>query len=121
MHEFTPKTIQLIAVYARVSTARQEEEGTIETQLSAIREFASKNNYTIVKDYVDNGWSGDMLARPALDQLREDAKKKLWQAVLIYDPDRLARRYSFQELVMDELRELGIEIALCYRLAFKKP
>ena len=50
-----------------------------------------------------------MLARPALDQLREDAKKKLWQAVLIYDPDRLARRYSFQELVMDELRELGIE------------
>jgi site-specific DNA recombinase len=58
---------------------------------------------------VDNGWSGDMLARPALDQLREDAKNKLWQAVLIYDPDRLARRYSFQELVMDELRELGIE------------
>jgi site-specific DNA recombinase len=50
-----------------------------------------------------------MLARPALDQLREDAKNKLWQAVLIYDPDRLARRYSFQELVMDELRELGIE------------
>ena len=49
-----------------------------------------------------------MLARPALDQLREDAKKKLWQAVLIYDPDRLARRYSFQELVMDELRELGL-------------
>ena len=50
-----------------------------------------------------------MLARPALDQLREDAKKKIWDAVLIYDPDRLARRYSFQELVMDELRELGIE------------
>jgi site-specific DNA recombinase len=109
MHEFTPKPIQLIAVYARVSTARQEEEGTIETQLSAIREFAAKNNYVIAKDYVDNGWSGDMLARPALDQLREDAKKKLWQAVLIYDPDRLARRYSYQELVMDELRELGIE------------
>jgi site-specific DNA recombinase len=109
MNEFTPKPVQLIAVYARVSTARQEEEGTIETQLSAVREFAGKNNYAIVKDYVDNGWSGDLLARPALDQLREDAKKKLWQAVLIYDPDRLARRYSFQELVMDELRELGIE------------
>jgi site-specific DNA recombinase len=109
MHEFTPKTIQLIAVYARVSTARQEEEGTIETQLSAVREFAGKHNHAVVKEYVDNGWSGDMLARPALDQLREDAKKKLWQAVLIYDPDRLARRYSFQELVMDELRELGIE------------
>jgi site-specific DNA recombinase len=109
MNEFTPKTVQLIAVYARVSTARQEEEGTIETQLSAVREFAGKNNYAIVKDYVDNGWSGEMLARPALDPLREEAKKKLWQAVLIYDPDRLARRYSFQELLMDELRESGIE------------
>jgi site-specific DNA recombinase len=109
MNEATSQPTLLIAVYARVSTARQEEEGTIETQLSAIRDFAAKNNYTIIKDYVDNGWSGDMLARPALDQLREDAKKKLWQAVLIYDPDRLARRYSFQELVMDELREIGIE------------
>jgi site-specific DNA recombinase len=109
MNASISQPILLIAVYARVSTARQEEEGTIETQLSAVREFAGKNNYAIVKDYVDNGWSGDMLARPALDQLREDAKKKLWQAVLIYDPDRLARRYSFQELVMDELRELGLD------------
>jgi site-specific DNA recombinase len=109
MNETTSQQVLLIAVYARVSTARQEEEGTIDTQLSAIREFATKNNFAIVKDYIDNGWSGDMLARPALDQLREDAKKKLWQAVLIYDPDRLARRYSFQELVMDELRERGIE------------
>ena len=109
MNDITFKPVLLVAVYARVSTARQEEEGTIETQLSAVREFAAKNNYTIVKDYVDNGWSGDMLARPALDQLREDAKKKLWQAVLIYDPDRLARRYSFQEFVMDEWREIGIE------------
>ena len=104
------KTISLIAVYARVSTARQEEEGTIETQLSAVREFAEKNSYTIVKEYIDNGWSGDMLARPQLDQLRQDAKGKIWEAVLIYDPDRLARRYSYQELVMDELREAGIEV-----------
>jgi site-specific DNA recombinase len=109
MNETISQPSLLIAIYARVSTARQEEEGTIETQLSVIREFALKNNYTIIKDYVENGWSGGMLARPALDQLRQDAKKRLWQAVLIYDPDRLARRYSFQELVMDELRELRIE------------
>src|SRR3989344_5425338 len=104
------KTISLIAVYARVSTARQAEEGTIETQLSAVREFAEKNSYTIVKEYIYNGWSGDMLARPQLDQLRQDAKGKIWEAGLIYDPDRLARRYSYQELVMDELREAGIEM-----------
>jgi len=99
-----------IAVYGRVSSSAQEQEGTIETQLSAVNEFANKNGYVIVQKYIDEGWSGDSIARPALDQLRMDAKKKIWSAVLIYDPDRLARRYSYQELVMDELREAGIEV-----------
>jgi site-specific DNA recombinase len=85
---------KLIAIYARVSTARQEEDGTIGTQLGVLREFAQQNNYTVVKEYIDDGWSGDILARPSLDDLRQDAKRKLWEAVLIYDPDRLARRYS---------------------------
>jgi site-specific DNA recombinase len=101
---------KLIAIYARVSTARQEEDGTIETQLRVLREFAQQNNCIIVREYIDDGWSGDILARPSLDQLRADVTKKLWQAVLIYDPDRLARRYSYQELVMDELRERHIEV-----------
>jgi len=104
------KEIKLIAIYARVSTSNQENEGTIETQLAAVKEFANKNNYTIVQEYLDNGWSGDSIVRPALDKLRMDAKKKIWEAVLMYDPDRLARRYSYQELVMDELREAGIEM-----------
>ncbi|MBR1070501.1 recombinase family protein [Bradyrhizobium liaoningense] len=101
---------KLIAIYARVSTARQEEDGTIETQLGVLREFAQQNNCIIVREYIDDGWSGDILARPALDQLRADVTKKIWQAVLIYDPDRLARRYSYQELVMDELRERHAEV-----------
>ncbi|UPT96013.1 recombinase family protein [Bradyrhizobium barranii subsp. apii] len=101
---------KLVAIYARVSTARQEEDGTIETQLRALREFAQQNGCNIIQEYTDDGWSGDILARPSLDQLRSDAAKKIWEAVLIYDPDRLARRYSYQELVMDELRERQIEV-----------
>ncbi len=101
---------KLIATYSRVSTARQEEEQTIKTQLLVLKEFAEKNGYTVVKEYTDEGWSGDILARPSLDELRTDAKKKIWQGVLMYDPDRLARRYSYQELVTDELREAGIEV-----------
>jgi site-specific DNA recombinase len=101
---------KLIAIYARVSTARQEEDGTIETQLGVLREFAQQNNCIVVREYIDDGWSGDVLARPSLDQLRADVTRKIWQAVLIYDPDRLARRYSYQELVMDELRERHIEV-----------
>ena len=101
---------KLIATYQRVSTSAQEEQQTIQTQILTLKEFAKKNNYRIAQEYIDDGWSGDTLIRPALDELRQDAKKKIWDAVLIYDPDRLARRYSYQELVMDELREAGIEV-----------
>ncbi len=101
---------KLIAVYGSVSTSNQENEGTIETQLSAVNEFALKNGYTIVQQYLDEGWSGDTLARPSLDQLRMDAKKRNWEAVLVYDPDRLARRGAWQEVVIEELQELEIQV-----------
>jgi site-specific DNA recombinase len=102
--------LKRIATYSRVSTSAQEDQQTIQTQLLTLKEFAEKNGYAIIQEYTDEGWSGDTIVRPALDQLRVDAKKKIWEAVLIYDPDRLARRYSYQELVMDELKEAGIEI-----------
>ncbi|NQV93360.1 recombinase family protein [Candidatus Kaiserbacteria bacterium] len=104
------KTTKLIAMYARVSTSHQEEEQTIENQMNAMKEYIEGKGYTVVRVYKDEGWSGDSLIRPALDRLRQDAKDKIWEGVLIYDPDRLARRYSYQELVSDELREAGIEV-----------
>src|SRR3989344_2222712 len=110
MKDDTLQTPRLIATYYRVSTSTQEENQTIQTQISAVKDFAVKNGYRIVQEYADDGWSGDTLVRPSLDQLRIDAKKKTWEAVLVYDPDRIARRYSYQELVMDELKEAGIEV-----------
>jgi site-specific DNA recombinase len=86
---------KLVAVYARVCTARQEEDGAIGNQWGVLREFSQKNDLTIVKEYIDDGPSGDILARPTLDELRADVGKKIWNSVLIYDPDRLARRYSY--------------------------
>ncbi len=76
----------------------------------AIKEYADKNRHTLVKEYKDEGWSGTILARPSLDDLRLDARKKLWEAVVIYDPDRVARKYSYQALVLEELEELGIKV-----------
>jgi site-specific DNA recombinase len=103
------KTSSRIAVYKRVSTSSQKEQQTIEVQTMTTGDYAAKNGYTIVEEYKDDGWSGDTLIRPALDRLRQDAKEKKWEAVLIHDPDRLARRYSYQELLTDELKEAGIE------------
>ncbi len=104
------KQNKLVSTYYRVSTSNQENEGTIETQISAVKEFAQKNGYTIIKEYQDNGWSGDSLERPDLDQLRMDAKQKNWDAVLIYDPDRLARRGAWQEVVIEELQQLEVDV-----------
>jgi len=103
-------TNKLVAIYARVSTSKQEDEQTIKNQIDTLEELAKEKGYTIVQRYLDDGWSGDILVRPELDNLRQDVKNKYWEAVLVYDPDRLARRYSYQELVMDELKEAGVEI-----------
>ena len=110
MNPTISKPIKLIATYSRVSTATQEEQQTIKTQTVTLKECADKNGYNIVQQYIDDGWSGDSLVRPALDQLRMDAKRKIWDAVLIYDPDRLARRGAWQEVVIEELQELGISV-----------
>lgn len=110
MENVISKIIKFIAVYARVSTSNQEDQKTIEAQLSEVREFAKKHEYIIVKEYIDEGWSGDILARPSLDQLRHDARNRKWDAVLIYDPDRLGRQLFYQQIVIDELKKTGIEI-----------
>lgn len=106
------RQFKLIVTYSRVSDNPDEEERTIKNQLMTFDELAEKNHWRIVQEYKDDDWSGDILERPALDRLRLDAKNKnrAWEAVLIYDPDRLARRYSYQELVTDELREAGVEV-----------
>ncbi len=104
------REIKFIATYSRVSTSAQEVQETIQNQINSLKEYAKKNNWEIIHEYKDEGWSGDVLKRPGLDQLRIDAKRKVWDAVLIYDPDRLARRYSYQELVMDELKEAGVQV-----------
>ncbi len=110
MIEEIPKQNKLVAVYARVSSANQEAEGTIETQLSAVNKFITEGGYIVAQQYLDEGWSGDNLIRPALDQLRVDAKKKIFNAVVIYDPDRLARRGAWQEVVIEELKESEVEV-----------
>lgn len=103
-------TPRVIATYSRVSTGTQEDQKTVQIQLGLFKDAAEERNYEVYKDYVDDGWTSETLARPALDELRQDARKGLFDAVLIYDPDRLARKYSYQELVEDELKESGVEV-----------
>ena len=103
------------ALYARVSTEKQEQQQTIKSQVAAIEEFARENGHVIVDRYTDDGWSGTVLARPELDRLRDDAPKKLFEAVLIHSPDRLARKYAYQELLLDEMKRAGVQVIFLNR------
>ena len=105
-----------VAIYCRVSTALQEQEKTVESQLAELREICQKDRVQIIKEYIDEGWSGGTLARPALDQLRDDVSKDIFEAVYIHSPDRLARKYAYQILVLEELKKKGIEV-----IFFNKP
>ncbi len=105
------------ALYARVSTGLQEKEQTIQSQLAAIARYADQNQlrYTEALTYTDDGYSGTRLDRPALDELRDHAREGRFDVVVVLCPDRLARRYVYQVLILDELKRIGVEVQFCER------
>src|SRR5215210_5762693 len=86
--------IMRAAIYARVSSEEQREGQTIDSQIAVLERFSHAQGWATVEIYKDEGWSGAVLARPALDRLRDDASKKSFDLVLLNDVDRLARDVS---------------------------
>ena len=104
------------ALYARVSTDKQERERTIESQLQALRQHAAERGYELeeVHVYVEE-FPGDRLDRPQLDALRDAAREGEFDGVLVYCPDRLARRFAYQEIVLEELQRSGSQVEFLER------
>jgi site-specific DNA recombinase len=99
-----------VALYARVSTERQAERGTIGSQLQVLRERITAAGDELAGEYVDDGQSGARLDRPGLDALRDAAEAGLFESVWCLSPDRLARAYAYQVLVLDELARFGVTV-----------
>jgi len=99
-----------VALYARVSTERQAERGTIGSQLQVLRERVTAGGDELAGEYVDDGQSGARLDRPGLDALRDAAEAGLFELVWCLSPDRLARAYAYQVLVLDELARFGVTV-----------
>src|SRR6266446_1042059 len=99
------------AIYARVSSDKQREENTIASQTAALVAFARAQQFEVPKEWVfeDDGYSGANLIRPGLERVRDLAAEGLIQAVLIYAPDRLSRRYAHQILLIEEFARAGVE------------
>ena len=84
--------INKVALYVRVSTTSQMEEGySIEEQKAKLESYCDIKDWHIYKVYTDGGFSGSTTERPALEQLIKDAKNKLFDTVLVYKLDRLSR------------------------------
>ena len=100
------------AIYARVSSARQKEQETIVSQTEALRAHAGQLGLDVPEQWVfeDDGYSGASLVRPALDALRDLVAQVPVDVVLCYSPDRLARKYAYQALLMEELARAGTSV-----------
>ena len=100
------------AIYARVSTERQDLQQTIDSQVAILRAWVQREGHRLTEErvYCDRGYSGARLDRPALDRLRDDAQAGLFDVVGILTPDRLARTFAYQALVLDELRRAGCRV-----------
>jgi site-specific DNA recombinase len=100
------------AIYARVSSEQQAKRATIASQLDALRGRLVQDGLALDPElsFVDEGYSGGSLLRPGLERLRDQAAAGALDRLYVLAPDRLARRYAYQVLLVDELRRCGLEI-----------
>jgi site-specific DNA recombinase len=101
-----------VAYYTRVSTHQQQHEGTIESQRHALKQHIQHHGWSLLPEheYSDDGISGARLDRPALDRLRDAARRGEFDAVVILSPDRLARHYAHQWLLIEEFAKIHTQV-----------
>jgi len=104
--------MKIAALYARVSSARQQHQDTIASQVAALLDYAQTHDYHVSPQriYQDEGYSGASLDRPALDRLRDAVATGEVEVVLILSPDRLARQFAYQYLVTEEFERAGCQV-----------
>ena len=100
------------AIYGRVSSEQQAEAATIDSQVAALQERIANDGLTLETEmrFLDEGYSGATLIRPALERLRDVAAAGAIDCLYVHSPDRLARKYAYQVLLLDEFQRCGVEV-----------
>lgn len=111
------------ALYVRVSTPGQAQAQTIEQQVTRLCAAVQQRGWTLEERHVyrDEGYSGVSLNRPGLDALRDQAALAAYEVVLLTAPDRLARKYVHQMLVIEELQQHGCRVEFLDRPMSEDP
>jgi site-specific DNA recombinase len=90
-----------VACYARVSSEQQAQAQTIASQVAALRDHIAQAEEVLrpAHEFMDQGYSGSTLIRPALERLRDAVAAGELERVYVYSPDRLARKYAYQVML----------------------
>ena len=101
-----------VALYARVSSERQDIDLSISAQLKALREYASRNNYVVVKEYIDEAESGRSIDRPGFRQMIAIARQKNppFETILVWKLSRFARNREDSIIYKSLLRKQDISV-----------
>jgi site-specific DNA recombinase len=112
-----------VAIYARVSTQHQTQTQTIEQQLERLRAYVRQQEWELLQEniYRDDGISGANLNRPGLDQLRDRVGAREIDCIVITAPDRLARNYVHQMLLLEEWEKYGCRVEFLDRPISQDP
>src|SRR5687767_6650870 len=98
-------------LYARVSTDEQARSGySLAQQLEALRQYAAREVYEVLKEVSDPGQSGASLERPGMDRVRDLVAAGGVSVVLAQDRDRFAREPAYHYLLKREFAEHGTKI-----------
>src|SRR3954451_6496579 len=99
-------------LYARVPGDRQVESDTIASQIDLLERRIRQDGVTVPPElrFIDDGYSGDPLLCPGLERLRDTADAGGLERLYIECPDRFARDYPYQMVLLDELRRQGVEV-----------
>ncbi len=105
-------TVKNVALYARVSSEQQAQQATVKSQIAMLQERAKADGHVVLPSdiHVDEGYSGATLVRPALERLRDRAADGGIDVLYVHNPDRLARRYAYQVLLLEELSRHGVSV-----------
>ncbi|MDQ6673532.1 MAG: recombinase family protein [Chloroflexota bacterium] len=106
------------AFYVRVSTERQQQAQTIEQQVALLRAYVAERPGWVIEEqhiFRDDGQTGAKLQRTGLDALRDQAARAAFDVVVVTAPDRLARNYVHQMVILEELERHGISVVFIDR------
>ncbi len=103
---------KIVALYARVSSQKQADTNTIESQLEALRKRILSDQERLLPEmeFCDNGYSGSELVRPALERLRDRLATSSIDRLYVHSPDRLSRKMAHQAILIEEFRKHECEI-----------